>query len=104
MARAAVTTGDFDGNGHSDILWRNDNGMVSIWDNGQIGGAHVISGAGVVASTWHFAGTGVFDGNGRDDILWRNDNGAASIWDNAQIGSAHIISGAGDVPNDWHIV
>ena len=29
-------TGDFDGNGNSDILWQNDNGTVSIWDNGQI--------------------------------------------------------------------
>jgi glucose/arabinose dehydrogenase len=100
----AAVQGDFGGNGHEDILWRRDDGSASIWDDGRIGGGHIISGAGVMGSSWHIAGTGDFDGNGRDDILWRNDNGAASIWDNAQIGSAHIISGAGDVPNDWHIV
>ncbi len=34
-------SGDFDGNNKSDMLLVNiDNGKVSIWDNGQIGGAH----------------------------------------------------------------
>jgi hypothetical protein len=46
-------TGDFDGNGRSDILWRNDNGSVAIWDNGQAAGGHVVANAGVVTSDWH---------------------------------------------------
>jgi hypothetical protein len=46
-------TGDFDANGHSDILWHNDNGAVSIWDNGQIGGAHIIANPGIVSNDWH---------------------------------------------------
>ena len=61
-----VGTGDFDGNGRTDILWQNDNAAVSIWDNGLIGGAHIISNAGWVASSWHIAGAGDFDGNGRE--------------------------------------
>jgi len=76
---------------------------VSIWDNGQIGGAHVIANAGAVASSWHIAGTGDYDGNGRDDIVWRNDDGSVSIWNNGAIGGAHVVSGPGVVPNDWHI-
>lgn len=76
------------------------NGAVSIWDNGQIGSAHIISGAGVVPSS---AGTGDFDGNGHDDILWRKDNGMVSIWDNGQIDSAHIVANAGAMPSDWHV-
>ncbi len=94
---------DFDSNFHSDILWHNDNGTNSVWDNGQIAGAHWISDPGLVPATWHIAGKGDFDGNGQSDILWRNDNGAASIWDNGAIGNAHIISAAGVVPNSWHI-
>jgi hypothetical protein len=94
---------DFDANTHSDILWHNDNGTNSVWDNGQIAGAHWISDPGLVPATWHIAGKGDFDGNGQGDILWRNDNGAASIWDGGQIGNAHIISAAGVVPNSWHI-
>ena len=94
---------DFDGNSHSDIVWHNDSGADSIWDNGAIGGAHIIAAAGVVPSSWHISGSGDFDGDGHNDILWRNDNGAASIWDDGQIANAHIISDAGVVPNSWHI-
>ena len=91
----AAVQGDFGGNGHEDILWRRDDGSASIWDDGRIGGGHIISGAGVMGSSWHIAGTGDFDGNGRDDILWRNDDATLSVWDNGQSGSAHVISGAG---------
>jgi Cysteine-rich secretory protein family/RTX calcium-binding nonapeptide repeat (4 copies) len=94
---------DFDGNQHSDILWHNDNGADSIWDNGQIGGAHIIAAAGTVPASWHIADKGDFDGNGHSDILWRNDDGSTSIWDDGAIGSAHIVSGPGVVPNSWHI-
>ncbi|TYL89684.1 hypothetical protein FXB40_34220, partial [Bradyrhizobium rifense] len=94
---------DFSGGGHSDILWRNDNGAVSIWDNGDINQAHIIAQAGVWPDSWHFAETGDFDGNGHSDILWRNDNGAVSIWDNGDISKAHTVAGAGVVPNSWHI-
>jgi hypothetical protein len=95
--------GDFDGNSHSDILWHNDNGADSIWDNGAIGGAHIIAAAGAVPASWHIVGKGDFDGNSHADILWQNDNGAVSIWDNGAIGGAHIIANPGVVPASWHI-
>ncbi len=103
FAGLKVTRSDFSANGDSDILWARDNGTVSIWDDGQIGNAHIIANAGAFANSWHIAGRGDFDGNGHNDVLWRNDNGAASIWDNGQIGGAHIIADAGVVPNTWHI-
>ena len=95
---------DFNEDSHSDVLWQNNNGAVSIWDSGQFGGAHAATGAGTVASTWHIVATGDFDGNGHADILWENENSAVSIWDNGLIGSAHIISQAGWVASGWHIV
>jgi Ca2+-binding RTX toxin-like protein len=69
-------TGDFNGDGRDDILWRNDVGTV-ITLLGQANGSFV----GNVNFTlnpgldWHVAGTGDFNGDGRDDILWRNDVG-----------------------------
>ena len=29
---SAVGTGDFNGDGHSDILWQNASGQVSVWE------------------------------------------------------------------------
>ena len=46
-------TGDYDGNGLSDILWRNDNGAVSTWNDGQIGGADVTANPGAIPNDWH---------------------------------------------------
>jgi len=94
---------DFGGDGHSDILWQNDNGTVSIWDSGQIAAAHIVAAAGVVPGGWHIAGASDFDGNGTADILWQNDNGAMSIWDNGQIGGAHVVVNPGVLPSGWHI-
>jgi hypothetical protein len=45
-------TGDYNGDGNSDILWRNDNGATGIWElNGsQVIGAVSLGNAG---SDWH---------------------------------------------------
>ena len=91
--------GDFDGNGHGDILWMSDSGSVAIWDNGVTG--HTIA-TGMPAS-WHVVGTGDFDGNGKSDILWQNDNGSVAIWDNGQTG--HTVAGPGSMmPSTMHVV
>ncbi|MCA6121865.1 M10 family metallopeptidase C-terminal domain-containing protein [Bradyrhizobium sp. WSM 1704] len=93
---------DFDGNGHDDLLWVNDSGVVSVWNDGQLSGAHWIAPAGTIANGWHFAGLGDFNDNGRSDILWVNDNGKVSIWDDSQVSAAHIIAPAGTISSDWH--
>ncbi|MBR0875484.1 S8 family serine peptidase [Bradyrhizobium tropiciagri] len=97
-------TGDFDGNGKSDILWVNDTtGRVSIWDNGDIAGAHLIAPVGTISGGWHFAGTGDFDGNGKSDILWVNDTtGRVSIWDNGNLAAAHLVAPVGAISDGWH--
>jgi hypothetical protein len=93
-------TGDFDGNGHDDIVWR-DGGFVFIWDNGQSSGAHQIINGGGVSSSLHISGTGDFDGNGRDDILWRDDSGGVFVWDNGQASGGHTVGGS--VAASWHV-
>jgi hypothetical protein len=74
-------TGDFYGDGHTDILWQNDNGSVALWEmNGT-----TITQSGIVAAnpgpSWHIAGTGDFNGDGKSDIAWRNDDGSVAVWD-----------------------
>ena len=70
-------TGDFNGDGRDDILWRNDDGRVIDWLGRADGGfASNTPTAPRCPTSWQVASIGDFNGDGRDDILWRNDNGA----------------------------
>ena len=77
-------------------------GLASIWNDGDINGAHIIAPTGTVSNGWQFAGTGDFDGNGKSDIAFVNSNGMASIWNNGDINTAHIVAPAGTISNGWH--
>ena len=50
-------TGDFNGNGKDDILWRNSNGDTLIWFM-NAGTITTSSDLGVVATSWSIAGVG----------------------------------------------
>ena len=74
-------TGDFNGDGKSDILWQNDDGTPAIW---LMDGMNVLS-IGAAGSfnpgpSWQIKGTGDFNGDGKSDILWQNDDGTPAIW------------------------
>jgi hypothetical protein len=94
------TPGDFNGDGKTDILWRNDSGAVATWDmNDRSSSGAVI---GTATNDWHIAGTGDFNGDHNSDILWRNDNGSVATWDmNDHSYNGLVIATA---TNDWHIV
>jgi hypothetical protein len=99
---------DFNGDGLSDVLWRNDDGTMRDW-LGQANGSFVGNVANLnitVANDWHVAGTGDFNGDGRDDILWRSDDGTVRDWlgqsNGAFVGNVANLNIT--VPNDWHIV
>jgi hypothetical protein len=87
-------TGDFNGDGRDDILWRHDSGLVTEWLGTANGGYadNYANAAANVATSWHIAGTGDFNGDGRDDILWRHDSGLVTDW----LGTA----GGGFTPNN----
>src|ERR1039458_2735946 len=74
-----VGTGDFNGNGNTDILWRDTAGAVAIWF---MNGTTVtsISALGNVPTNWTVVGTGDFNGDGNTDILWRDTAGDVGIW------------------------
>jgi hypothetical protein len=72
--------GDFDGNGRSDLIWRNEStGQTSIW---LMNGITFSSGAVVMNNlAWRPALLGDFNGDGKTDIVWRNDTtGESSVW------------------------
>src|SRR5204863_167504 len=73
-------SGDFDGDGKSDILWQDDSGQAVIWLlNGTSVTSNALAGSNPGAS-WRIKGWGDFDGDRKSDILWQNDSGQAQIW------------------------
>ena len=77
--------GDFNGDGKSDVLWRNTNGSLVDWtmNGSQIASVQPVTLGGSAAtpdSSWSIAGIGDFNGDGKADVLWRNTNGSLIDW------------------------
>ena len=101
---AAVTrmpVNDFNGDGNSDLVWRNDAGTVAIWNMNDSAVLHGNS-LGAVPANWKIAGTGDFNGDGNSDLLWRNEAGVVAIW-NMKDGTVLSGDSLGAVPANWHI-
>jgi hypothetical protein len=102
MPRSQVN--DFNGSGHSGILWQNTDGTVAIWS---MNGTSLVSGASVAFNpgpAWHTIGAGDFNGDGKADILWQNADGTPAIW---LMDGTNILSGAnvGSNPGPaWHVI
>ena len=68
----AIGTGDFNGDGKSDILWQNTSGQAAIWE---MNGTNIIASPALSPKpgpSWKAVGTGDFNGDGKSDILWQN--------------------------------
>ncbi|MES0335743.1 MAG: FG-GAP-like repeat-containing protein [Candidatus Magnetobacterium sp. LHC-1] len=96
---------DFDGDGKSDILWKNAaTGDVAIWlMNGTSKKATDFAGRGIPGN-WRIKASEDFDGDGKSDMLWQNiDTGDVYVWimnSVAQKSGAFVARG---IPADWDI-
>ena len=103
----AVATGDFNGDGRDDVVWRRDDGMLTTSFGTVEGG--LAANAGLMASVpsnWTIAGVADFDGNGTDDLLWRDDiNGTVTNWLATTAGGFAANNAlSANVSTDWKIV
>ncbi len=98
---------DFNGDGRSDILWRDQNGQLTNWLSTP-SGAFTANGANAyanVSTDWDVAGTGDFNADGHEDILWRNDNGLLTNWLANGTGGYNTNTAATvSVSPDWNVI
>jgi hypothetical protein len=91
--------GDFDGNGSTDILWRDTSGNLGVW---LLNGTQIMSTAviGNVPSSWSVALTGDYNGDGKSDILWIDNTGNVGAWfmNGATVSSTGLY---GNVGTTW---
>ena len=102
-----VGTGDFNGDGFDDLLWRNDAGTITDllgMSNGAFVG-NVVNLSLNPGVGWYVAETGDFNGDGFDDVLLRDGTGNTIDWlgqangaftDNSAV--FHLNPGT-----DWHV-
>jgi Ca2+-binding RTX toxin-like protein len=97
---------DFNGDGRSDILWRNANGDLTTWQ-GNGGPTATQFQHGVyytsVDPSWKAVETFDLNGDGTADILWRNSNGAVSVWTGTGNGSFAGVFFENSTGSNWTI-
>jgi phospholipase C len=94
-----ANTHDFNGDGKSDIAWRDtSSGNTMLW---YMNGTRLLSSSmlGTVPTTWTIVGQRDFDGDGKADLLWRDTSGNVAIW--FMNGNQNAI---GNVPTTWSVV
>lgn len=102
-----VYLNDFNGDGHSDMLWRNTNGTFTVWDIAGNSLGNSISSNVFVGNTdpsWQIQGTLDFNGDSNADLLFRNTaSGTFTIWNasgSSFAGNAYVCN---FVDNSWSI-
>ena len=93
---------DFNGDGKSDILWRNGStGADSIWLSANSATKQAV--ATVSNAAWKAVGSGDYNGDGKSDILWRNSvTGEDSLWPSANQALKQVLTTQPDLA--WSVV
>jgi FG-GAP-like repeat len=103
VTTATTIRNDFSSDGKSDILWRNTNGSIALWQmNGATVKSSSLTSVPSIDASWQVTGTGDYNGDGKSDILWRNTNGAIVVWtmDGATVKSSSLTS-TSSLDNSW---
>jgi hypothetical protein len=81
--------GDFNHDGHSDILFQHSTGKIAVWTMNSTG-VQTFGPAFYPPQGWHVVGTGDFNVPGKSEILWQHDTGVLAIWNMDPTGTTPI--------------
>ncbi|MDE3177319.1 MAG: VCBS repeat-containing protein [Pseudomonadota bacterium] len=93
-------SGDFQGSGYTDMLFRNQSGAVVYW---AVTGTSIASSVSLGNSgvNWRIVGIGDFNADGKSDILFEDSSGDLAIW---EISGSQVIGGGaiGSTGSGWN--
>ena len=99
--KSKVTPHDFNGDGKSDIAWKDGSGDIAFWlmNGGAVSSTGSVSG---VPSTWSIVGQRDFNGDGKADLLWLDTSGNIAMWfmNGAAVGSTAVVA---KIPTNWSV-
>lgn len=106
-------SGDLNGDGHADLLWRHTDGRLAAWmmsRGGLLSGSVLVWPGGVTARqsdpNWLIRGIGDLDGNGRSDLIWQHASaGTLAVWfmDGLNILQTSMLGVSSVADPDWRI-
>jgi hypothetical protein len=97
---ASEAVGDFDGDGSSEVFWRDLATGANDIQQTVFYSRPITS---VTNKDWHVVGAGDFDGDDHSDLLWRNSRtGANTIWKSGSSATTQATSGVTDLR--WKVV
>src|SRR5512141_2656550 len=90
---AVAATSDYDGDGRSDVFWRNTiTGADVIWRSASATTMQPV--VKVNTPGWQIVAEGDFNGDGRADVVWRNfSTGANVIWKSGSASTPQAVVG-----------
>ena len=92
----------FNDDDKADILWRNTNGDVELWNSNSGSASFAGQNLEIVGGDWQIAGTGDFNGASEAGVLWRNADGDTELW-NANGSGGFVGQDLGVVPTSWQV-
>jgi hypothetical protein len=103
-----VGIGDFNGDGHPDVVWQDPvSGAVQVWYMGGAGGNTLLGAADITTKNpWQVLSVADFNRDGHPDLLWQDPkSGWAQIWYMGGLQGTTLL-GAADLTtaNPWHLV
>jgi hypothetical protein len=100
---AGTTLNDFTGDTQSDIFWRDENGVLVLWE---MDGPTISQNTRIntISTRWEIQEVSDYNGDFHADILWRNaDDGTVVMW---EMDAPGILTNSfvDTVPTTWEII